>query len=563
MPKIYRVAIKIRSIACVNLIMNLISRLLLVCILLALAGYIRLVWQQRHGTQAIPGLPVIGPVAAPTIAPGQAPEGRLIGLETALPDETIPPETIPPEAIHGERVIHFSSREQYVNYVQALADAGLAALGQIDSLRVLRVSDDVLRQLQPGSYGGQPHFAYRVERPSEPSLNVDPAQYGELRAFGQSARSIVGGLIEGDGAGVLVGILDSGIATHAQFDQINHVQLDLIGSAISDSAAAHGTAVASIITGSEGIAPAAELFVVRVLDEAGRGNSFHVAQGIVQAVDRGAKVLNLSLGLYQDTQLLREAVQYAHAHNVLMVAAAGNDGYARMPYPAAYPQVLSVTAVDGLGRQALFPNQSESIDFAAPGVGVLTAQPDEGSQWFSGTSAAAPFVSGTLAALLSADASRSSPEVVELIRHALDEAGAPGADPLYGDGLVNWERLRERNIAGLLDVALAEIYLPPDALPGTTMPVEVMVQNRGTAWLTTATLTVQVGASAPQQFIVGALGPGQTSTRTVYTQVPSINSSTSLNIAAQVLPEEPIDDVRLGNNQKAVFFRALRSSMDD
>ena len=134
---------------------------------------------------------------------------------------------------------------------------------------------------------------------------------------------------------------------------------------------------------------------------------------------------------------------------------------------------------------------------------------------------------------------------------------------MYGDGLVNWERLRERNIAGLLDVALAEIYLPPDALPGTTMPVEVMVQNRGTAWLTTATLTVQVGASAPQQFIVGTLGPGQTSTRTVYTQVPSINSSTSLNIAAQVLPEEPIDDVRLGNNQKAVFFRALRSSMDD
>lgn len=504
------------------------------------------------------GIRTVDSSAEPTIYIAQPPEERPIMLKVSWPEDAIPVDAIP-----GEKVIHFTGRESYLNYLNALADADFAPLGQIDALLVVRIGDDAVKELEPGLYGGQRHFAYRVARPPDPLVNVNPARYAQLRAFGESARSIVGGLLEGDGSGVLVGILDSGIAAHSQFDQVNHVQVDLVGRAASDSAAAHGTAVASIIAGAEGIAPAADLFVVRVLDDAGVGNSFHLAEGIVQAVDRGVKVLNLSLGLYQDIQVLREAVQYAHAHDVLMVAAVGNDGYARMPYPAAYPQVLSVTAVDGLGRQALFANQSETIDFAAPGVGVVAAKQDEGTELFSGTSAAAPFVSGTLAALLSADTSRSSREVVDWIKGTLDEAGALGSDPLYGGGLVNWNRLRERESAAILDVALAEIHLPPDALPGTTMPVEVIIQNRGTAWLTLSTLTVQVDASEPVEFTIGTLGPGQTTSRKVYTQVPSIESFATLNIAAHVLPEDPIDDVRLENNWKAVFFQPIQPSVHD
>tara|TARA_B110000208_G_scaffold2043_1_gene2731 strand:+ start:7153 stop:8739 length:1587 start_codon:yes stop_codon:yes gene_type:complete len=463
----------------------------------------------------------------------------------------------PVDAIPGEMVMHFTNRKDYLEYLRTLSQAGLAPIGQIDELLVVRIGKAAMSGPNPGLYGGEGSFLYRVERPPPP-VAVSPEQYAQLRAFGESARSIVGGPVEGDGSGVLVGILDSGIEAHPQFDDVYIVHIDLAGGGVAGPGASHGTAVASIIAGTEGIAPAAELLVIRVLDNEGMGNSFHVAAGIVQAVDLGVDLLNMSLGVYQDTQLMREAIRYAEDHDVIMVAAAGNDGYAQMPYPAAYPQVLSVTAVDSVGRQALFPNQSSSIDFAAPGVGVLTAKENGGTMLFSGTSAAAPFVTGTLASILSAETARSHQEVVDMLRRTLDEAGAPGVDPVYGGGVVNWDRLRERNTAAILDVALAEIYLPSNALPGTTMPVEVIVQNRGTSWLTSSTLTVIVGEREPVDFTIGTLGPGQTTTRKVYTQVPSVDFADSLNIAAQVLTEEPLDDVRLDNNTRAVFFRPIQ-----
>lgn len=468
------------------------------------------------------------------------------------------PVDFPAGAIAGERVLHFESRDDYLAYLKMLAQAGLSPLGTIEGLLVVRIGQDAMVGANPGRYGARGSFSYRVAQPLPP-VEVNPELYSRLQAFGLSAQAVVGGLVEGDGSGVLVGILDSGIEAHAHFDDISMERIDLTGSGVSGPGAAHGTAVASIIAGSAGIAPNAELFVVRVLDEEGLGNSFHVAAGIVRAVDAGVDVLNLSLGVYQDTQVLREAVRYAAAQGVLMVAAAGNDGYAQLPYPAAYPQVLAVTAVDAAGRQALFPNQSEVIDFAAPGVGVLTAQEGEGTMLFTGTSAAAPFVTGTLASMLSADGVHSPETVVHVMKRHLDDAGAPGTDPLYGAGVLNWDRLRERDTAGILDVAVADIYLPPDTLPGTTMPVEVIVQNRGTHWLATSTLTVLVGASEPMHFSIGSLGPGKITTRKVYTQVPAIRSEERLDIAAQVLPEAPMDDVRIENNTKAVFFKPMQN----
>ena len=459
----------------------------------------------------------------------------------------------PSGAIENERVIHFTNRAAFQDYLEALAAAGAAPLGQIDALLVARVGADAIAAVNPERYGGEEHFSFAVMHPPLPE--VDAEWFGRLQAFSQSARSIVGGQLQGTGTGVLVGILDSGINAHPQFDNVHTGHVDLVGAGIAGAGAAHGTAVASIVAGSEGVAPEAELLIVRVLDEQGLGNSFHVAQGIVQAVDLGAQVLNFSLGVYQDTQILREAVAYAHARGVVMVAAAGNDGYTQMPYPAAYSQVLAVTAVDGRGQHALFPNQSAEIDFAAPGVGVLAAQGDQGSVSFSGTSAAAPFVTGTLASMLSSGAVQTGPQAVDLIKRYLDDAGAPGLDPAYGEGLVNWDRLRERDTAALHDLALADVYLSPAALPGTTVPVQVTVQNRGTSWLSAATLRVLLGEAETFDFTLETLGPGRITTRTVHTQLPPQTANQSLSIAAQVVPESDVVDVRLGNNLKIVHFK--------
>jgi hypothetical protein len=461
---------------------------------------------------------------------------------------------LPAGAVPGEYIIHFNSRKDYLAYLAALRAAGHKPLSQIDGLMAVRIPETAVRAIDFGKYGARGSYSYTVKRPVPP-VDIDPQALAGLRAYDRSALAIVAGVPHGDGSGVIVGILDSGIEAHPQFDEVSIVKLDLAGGGVSGPGAAHGTSVASIITGKEGVAPHAELLVVRVLDDQGMGNSYHVAAGIVQAVDRGVQIINLSLGVYQDSLLLRQAVDYAHARGVIMVAAAGNDGYDRMPFPAAYDKVLSVTALDAKGSQAVFPNQSDKIDFAAPGIGIRTANEDEGTALFSGTSAAAPFVTGTLASLMSSENALSPDDAVQLLRRYLNDAGAPGPDPVYGAGVLDWDRLRERAIPDILDVAVAGIHLSPDTQPGTNMPIEVTVQNRGTKWFNTAQLEVLINDAEPVRFSIGTLGPGQITTRKVYAQVPSLNSDQPLNLAARVLPENLSEDVRLENNLQAVQFR--------
>lgn len=460
----------------------------------------------------------------------------------------------PPGTIAGEYVLHFTSREDYLAYLAALRARGGKPLSEIDTLLAVRIRADALPFVNPERYGARLSYSYEVQRPLPPA-EIDPELLAQLRAYGLPARAIVDGVPHGDGAGVVVAILDSGIEAHAQFDDLKIEKLDLSGGGVAGPGAAHGTSVASIISGKEGIAPQAELIVLRALDHEGLGNSSQVAEGIVAAVERGAQIINLSLGAYQDSSLLRQAVDYAAGKGVLLVAAAGNDGYEGMPFPAAYKNVLSVTAVDAEGRQAIFPNQSGQIDFAAPGIGIRTAKEDEGTMLFSGTSAAAPFVTGTLASLMSGEQALSADEAVRVLRGHLNDAGAPGTDSVYGAGVVDWIRLRERDTPGISDLALAGIYLNAEAQPGTNMPVEVTVQNRGTTWFNQAQLEVLVNDAEPIGFSLGTLGPGQITTRKVYVQIPTLKSEQALNLAARVLPEDLNEDVRFENNIKLVQFQ--------
>lgn len=460
----------------------------------------------------------------------------------------------PKDAIEGELVVHFNERRDFLAYLKALAEAGIPPLGQIDELLVIRVSEAVYKRFDFSQYGASASFCYRVERPLPP-FETSPSSLNHLVAYGKSALLVTGGSFAGSGEGVLVGILDSGIMAHPQFEDVYTAHINLVGGNMAGLGAAHGNSVASIITGSEGIASDAELLVVRVLNDEGLGNSYHVSEGIVQAANLGVQIINMSLGLYQDSPLLRQAVAYAHERGILMVAAAGNEGYESLPYPAAYSEVLSVTAVDGVSQHALFPNKSYSIDFAAPGVGILTAMEDEGTVLFSGTSAAAPFVSGTLAALISGDRALPPKQAVQLLKRTLNDQGAPGKDSVYGSGLIDWNRLRERYTTDLLDVALADIYLSSNALPGTTMPIEVTVQNRGTRWFNSAQLEVFIGENEPSRFTLGALSPGQITTRKVFSPIPLFNDGETLKIEARVLPKELKEDIRFENNVKSINFR--------
>ena len=476
------------------------------------------------------------------------------GLENTLSEHAQPQaesDRVPRNALAGERILRFEDAQAYADYLAALDQAGYQPMSRIDALHAVRVSREAADQVNPDRFGGEADFSYRVEVPTPPT-ELDPALLSRLRPYGVSAYAIAGGSIEGEGRGITVAVLDSGIDTHPLLDQTTITELDYTGAGRADST--HGTAVASIIAGREGVAPLAELISVRVLDGEGQGSSFDLAAGILEAVDLGAQVINLSLGVYEDVPVLHEAVRYAQERGVVLVAAAGNHARNQLPYPGAYTGVLTVTAIDASGRQAIFPNRSTRIDFAAPGVGIETAGADGGRQLFSGTSAAAPLISGTLALLMSEGAGMTGAQAVDVLKKYLNDQGAPGVDPLFGGGVVDWGRLRERHIPGLNDIAMASVYLDPRGAPGKSSPVILTVQNRGTSWLSGATLEFVPQSGPKQTFSISSLQPGEIRSREVYVSLPTVSEDVFIFSASVELNDGLVDE-HPENNQERMRYQ--------
>ena len=97
-----------------------------------------------------------------------------------------------------------------------------------------------------------------------------------------------------------------------------------------------------------------KIMPIKAVGAEGYGTSFDIAKGIIWAVDHGADVINMSLGNYQSSSLLKEAIDYAYNRDVVLIAAAGNENTSRPSFPASYPQVLSVAAIDYTGNRASF-----------------------------------------------------------------------------------------------------------------------------------------------------------------------------------------------------------------
>ncbi|MCG6659089.1 S8 family serine peptidase [Halomonas campisalis] len=202
----------------------------------------------------------------------------------------------------------------------------------------------------------------------------------------------------------------------------------------------HGTAIASLWVGNpdQGFTP---LFSEAALSVAGvfrqRGDEIDtttdaLARGLDWLLGQEVEAINLSLG-GRENRILNQTLQRLIAEEVLLVAAAGNLGpEGPAVYPAAYPGVIAVTAVDANRRPYLRANRGAYIDFAAPGVDVWAAS-DNGTAYHSGTSFAAPFV---LAALLAEK--RLDNDWLQNARESALDLGIPGKDDTYGWGLVRW-----------------------------------------------------------------------------------------------------------------------------
>ena len=159
-------------------------------------------------------------------------------------------------------------------------------------------------------------------------------------------------------------------------------------------ASSHGTLCAGLLVA---VAPDATLMPLRAFDDSGNSDVFTLAKAIRFARKNGADIINMSFGTRTDARVLRDAIEYAKAGNVLLVASAGNDNTSVPQYPAAYPGVLAVAATDLLDRKASFSNYGAFIFVDAPGTHIISSIPGGGYGMASGTSFSAPIVSGMAA----------------------------------------------------------------------------------------------------------------------------------------------------------------------
>lgn len=276
-------------------------------------------------------------------------------------------------------------------------------------------------------------------------------QQWQLRALGASTA-----WRQTTGRDVTVAVLDSGVdAGHPDLTGQVLPGIDLVaggGDGRTDPVG-HGTAVASFIAGRAdddagvaGLAPDAKILPVRVLDEHNRyGDATIVARGVQWAVDHGAQVINLSLGGTAYSEALADALDYAFANNVVVVACTGNvlaDQPGSVWYPAREPGVVAVAGLTRDPASAPDPLWSGSLTdsatvLTAPATNLLGARPSGGYWQVQGTSFAAPLVSATAALVRAKWPAMSAANVIQRLIQTAQDLGPTGRDDRYGFGMVD------------------------------------------------------------------------------------------------------------------------------
>ncbi len=330
----------------------------------------------------------------------------------------------------------------------------------------------------------QPNYRFRMAAAANDPYYGSSGSWGQAHADMWGARTLNVGRAwdRTRGEGVVVAVIDTGVdVQHEDLaanvwshpGEIPDNGLDDDGNGYIDDvhgwnfvaangtpydAVGHGTHVAGIIAavgdngrGIVGVAPRAKVMALKALNDDGWALDSDLVAAFIYAADMGADIVNASFGGYNDSRALAEAVRYAAAKGVLIVAAAGNEttdtGHAS---PAGLPEVLTVGALTPERLRAGFSNYGERIDVYAPGEHVLSLL--AAGSWFStlpepildgkymvmgGTSMAAPHVAGVAALVLSQHPNYTAEQIRALLRSTARDVGAAGWDILFGYGVVD------------------------------------------------------------------------------------------------------------------------------
>ena len=257
----------------------------------------------------------------------------------------------------------------------------------------------------------------------------------------------------GCGGEVAVGMIDTGINDgHETFRGADLEVLRRAPGEFTPSRALHGTAIAALLVGdpatrAPGLVPSARLVAVDAFHRRGsdeRADVFSLIESLGLLAERGVGVINLSLAGPPNTVLAVVAERLTGPEDIVLVAAVGNAGPRADPaYPAAYDEVIAVTAVDrdrAVYRRAI---RGAHVDLAAPGVAVWTAASIRGARWKTGTSYAVPFVTAAAAILRERRPDLRPREIAVKLRGMAADLGEPGPDPVFGAGLLQLGTLCE------------------------------------------------------------------------------------------------------------------------
>jgi subtilisin family serine protease len=276
---------------------------------------------------------------------------------------------------------------------------------------------------------------------------VNPINYGKL------LHNIPAAWAESRGAGVKVGVIDTGLPEHRDLKNQIDAAKNFTSSPLEDTVVGHSTHVCGIIAaagegdGVTGIAPEARLVVAKALSDAGSGNDTQIAQAIDWCVAQGCQIINMSLGAPHTAErglrATRAAVIRAFNAGVTLCCASGNESQKHCGLPAAWIECIAVGAVDQNKKHANFSNSGPELDCAAAGVDIMSTFLKNTYAALSGTSMATPQVAGICTLILSAHLGNPNKETP--IKNGLDmlahlesiciDVGDAGCDIDFGWGI--------------------------------------------------------------------------------------------------------------------------------
>jgi subtilisin family serine protease len=315
-------------------------------------------------------------------------------------------------------------------------------------------------------------------------------------------------------------VIDSGVdLTHPEF-----AGRLLPGWSFVDSNAAtnddygHGTHVTGIIaaagnnrSGIAGMAWGVSILPIKVLNASGSGYGSDLILAIDYARERGAKIVNISLGTTVNSPALQEAIDRATAAGMLIIASAGNTGASgnMAVYPGASSGVLAVGATDASDRRATFSTRGSQVGVAAPGVGILSTYRGGGYLTMSGTSMSSPMVAGLAALVWSRTPTLTAAQVRQQILESSVDLGLAGRDDEFGAGRIDAAAWARRA------TGLPLLEPTPTPSPPTSTPPPATPKPQGTP---TATRTAAPAYRAPAKPVQPG-APGGSGPRSASTQV--------------------------------------------